>query len=213
MKKTFAFIFIICVFVFTSCSMQKRLYTKGFYSHRSKTLKNPEASANADTLTGVATNNPVLKIQKTKVKRKGEELTAATSPFIVLPSVFTDACDTIILKNGSKITASIKDANSTEIKYKTCPNSNGVTLTLKKSDVNRIYYGNGRKEVFEEEHAYNQPANLPDSKFETYNTTYNNERDRRRFENSEKTTSGFSIVGFVFSFIPVQVGIIFAILN
>jgi len=202
-----AFVFVLSL---ASCGTQKRLYTKGFYSHRSKTPKKPEASANVDTLMGVATNNPALKIQKTKVKRKGEELTAATSPFIVLPSVFTDACDTIILKNGAKITANIKDAGSAEIKYRTCPTSNGLYLSLKKSDVNRIHYGNGRWEVFEEEHANNQPANLPDSKFDTYTTS---STQRYKDVNNGKRTNIFGIIGLVASFVPLQIGLIIAFIS
>ncbi|MEO8759381.1 MAG: hypothetical protein ABI388_00530, partial [Bacteroidia bacterium] len=66
-----------------------------------------------------------------------------------------------------------------------------------------------RKEVFEEEHIYNQPANLPEGKFIANNQPSRNNKQ----ENSGKTTDGFAIAGFVLGFVPLQVGLIFAVLN
>jgi len=191
---------LIIGIIFSSCSMQKRVYSKGFYTHKITALKKKE----------IITDNLKLKVEDSKLKSNTEELTASNSTSIILYFKPTDACDTIILKNGAKLPVSIKDANSTDIKYRTCPNNNGLILTIKKADVSSINYGNGRREVFEEEHKYNQPTNLPDDKLAQYNA---NSSHSNRYENKGKKTNSFGVIGFVTCFIPIQLGLIFAVLN
>jgi hypothetical protein len=56
--------------------------------------------------------------------------------------------DVITLLNGDDIEASVQKVGDTDIEYKKWSNKNGPIYTLKKSEIFRIIYANGEKDVF-----------------------------------------------------------------
>jgi hypothetical protein len=56
--------------------------------------------------------------------------------------------DIITLLNGEDIDAVVQKVGDTDIEYKKWTNKNGPTYTLKKSEIFRICYANGEKDVF-----------------------------------------------------------------
>ncbi|GAB6123754.1 hypothetical protein JCM30204_49040 [Dysgonomonas termitidis] len=56
--------------------------------------------------------------------------------------------DVITLLNGDDINASVQKVGDTDIEYKKWSNKNGPAYTLKKSEIFRICYANGEKDVF-----------------------------------------------------------------
>ncbi|MEO8759382.1 MAG: hypothetical protein ABI388_00535 [Bacteroidia bacterium] len=131
------YIFILLAFCLVSCSLQKRLYTKGFYSHKNQTAKKPEAIAKADTLPSVAIIHS---------KTKKPTLVASLSKFILLKNVVNIGCDTIVLKNGVKITGTVTEIKKTKIEFKSCDSTRYSNSSIDKADVNFINFANGTKQ-------------------------------------------------------------------
>lgn len=53
------------------------------------------------------------------------------------------ACDTVILKHGSRIIGIIIEVNQEGIRYRDCNNPSGPVLSILKSDIGEIKYSNG----------------------------------------------------------------------
>jgi len=184
--------------------MQKRLYTKGYYSHRSKTLKKPE-TITPDTATGVASNTPSFKIECKKPNKKNEELTAANTVHIIQKPLLTDGCDTIVLQNGAKVLAEIKEINLTKILFKNCNSADETIIFIKKSDVSYINFANGSKQIFNSESNYNQPQNLPGERNLNPNNPPPGRRGKRSnsyAQSSNDKLNPFALISFIISVVP-----------
>ncbi|MEO8759383.1 MAG: hypothetical protein ABI388_00540 [Bacteroidia bacterium] len=192
MKKSFLFIFCSLLLILSACSTQKRLYTKGFYSHRNQTTKKTEA-AKADTLPSLALNKP-------KIKNKTANLVATKSDFIITDFKPIEGCDTIILKNGAKILAAIHEINLTKVLFKNCNSADETIIFIKKSDVSYINFANGSKQVFDTNADFNQPQNLPGQ------PNINPQTGHGRSNSYDKPKSGklntFSLISFIISVVP-----------
>lgn len=70
--------------------------------------------------------------------------------FILFSGVMTMAQDVITKKNGDDIKAKILEVGTSEVKYKLFEEPNGVTYSLRKTDILLITYETGRKEFFNE---------------------------------------------------------------
>jgi hypothetical protein len=62
-----------------------------------------------------------------------------------------DSCDLIILKNGQEVLAKVFEVTISEVKYKECSNLDGPVFTKRKSDFFMIKYSNGTNTVFNNE--------------------------------------------------------------
>ncbi len=143
---------LACLLIFSSCSLQKRLYIKGFYVSKSHSLKKHEQKTGTDTLP-FALNS--IKQIKTKtvpsilsaeiLNKKGE--IKNTSSFIPKFKLVVDGCDTLFLRNGAQILVKVTEVYPEQIKYKYCDSPNEVLRTINKTDINYIVYANGFKEV------------------------------------------------------------------
>ena len=141
MKK---FLLLICLLamVFSSCTMEKRLYRPGHnieWSHSKKKSK-------------TTTNPPVI-------EQEAEPVLSASNDnsfldFIIKPKtnyLKVDTCDNIVLRSGDEISAKVIEVGTSEIKYKKCQNLNGPLYSISKKDVFMIKYANGTKDIMPEE--------------------------------------------------------------
>lgn len=181
----------LCVLLLSSCSMQKRLYNKGFYASKTHTPKKKEIKEDADTLPFVLTN-----VKSIKTKEVAATLYAEVSPKIIeikhtktKPALFAEGCDTLFFRNGAKILAKVNEINPEQIKYKYCDSPNETLRIISKSEIKFIVYSNGFKEAFESSPA---PYSYPPQ---------------------NKKTNGFAIAGFVISMVDLPLSLAFGILS
>lgn len=141
MLKNWCYLLLICSIVFSSCSIQKRVFRKGYHvvwDHHKK-----------------ASEQVVIVDTKIVHELKEETLIAsgADREKIVLPKekskfVFDkDTCgDVINLRNGDELKVKLVEIGEEFIKYKRCDNINGPTLAVEKKRVEKITYVNGGEE-------------------------------------------------------------------
>ncbi len=128
----------VYLIILSSCSLQKRLYNKGFYASKTHSLKRND----------VDTSSLLSNIKPGKEKLKQADLVASNakkSTFNTQHSTFLADCDTIVLTDGTKIFVKITEVHSNKIKFKYC-NSNEEVFSISKADINYIVYSNGKKE-------------------------------------------------------------------
>lgn len=145
---------LLFVFVFSSCTIQKRKYQKGMYVnvkhkvHHNKIEKNKKD----DALSIVD-----LKVMVKEVAVSKQELVASiakaappipkTKP-IKINEVENDTCgDLIIMLDGAVIEAKVLEVNQTNVKYKKCNNINGPTYTTTLEKIERIQYKDGSQDI------------------------------------------------------------------
>ena len=195
-----AIIAILLINVFSSCSLQKRLYTKGFYSGKNASAKSQIKEDTLNLLTGN------IKAIDTKEKKKKPVLLADKSAnkntsFLDITYKLTGGCDTIVLRNGAKINANVSEISQTHIKFKNCGATNEPDISMNKDDINYIILSNGQKEVFEPKKIYTPPSNNADNFYQPQN---------RPAYKEKKKQNGFSIAGFVLDMVSFLAFIIVA---
>ncbi len=151
MQKPFKFFILICVVLLSSCSLQKRLYNKGFYTSKTHSSNKTEQKPDTYTLPSVLSS-----IKSVKAKGVPITLSVEASHKVIeightkiKPTPFTDACDTLVLRNGTVMLAKILEITPEQIKFRYCDSPNEVLRIINKNDVNYIVYANGLKEVVE----------------------------------------------------------------
>jgi len=163
--KVISAIFILILSGITSCTVEKRIYRKGYYVNRHKELSVQDKPALVQSKTfqaeGTAKKDPVL-------VSKGETLEAGIQPAMVnlrapqRATLFTTDCeDLLTLRNGEEVKVKVIEISQTEIKYKRCDTPDGPLISVYKSDVFMIKYANGTKEVFKEAPPKRQSGNPP----------------------------------------------------
>lgn len=58
-------------------------------------------------------------------------------------------CDTIFLKDGSRILSVVEDVSSNEIRFRRVDNPAGPVYTVASTDIRLVIYNNGRRQTFE----------------------------------------------------------------
>ena len=205
MNKQLLFI-VVCLLLLSGCSMQKRLYTKGFYTHKNTTLKAPESIVNTD----ISSKNLKFKIQNSKPENKNlKSLTANSNSKNIESSILNlpliDGCDTIVLKSGATVLAMINEINLTKILFRNCNSSDETVLFLKKSDVSYINFANGSKQVFDTENNNHVPQNLPGDRNSNENTRpvkHGTRSNSFTNPNSSGKLNTFSLISFIISVVP-----------
>jgi len=137
---------ITLVILFNSCSVEKRIYRKGYHvvwnNKHSNESKKSERSDPVKTLLAQenSTEEPIV-----SASREADLL-----PFIKKSTVILDkdTCgDVLLLQNADELSVKILEIDERNIKYKRCDNINGPTYSISKSRVALIKYANGTKEV------------------------------------------------------------------
>ena len=142
--------------VFVKCTVQKRIYNKGYQVNWHKKL----ADSNSDDIAAKVEQKKEATIAKGFVKTEVVNLPITEMDFSptlvkkqktknVLPN---DSCgDVITMKNGDEITVKVIEINQHAIKYRACNNLNGPLIVIPKDNIFMIHYSNGTKEVISTE--------------------------------------------------------------
>jgi hypothetical protein len=153
--KYFFCLVISSLFIFQSCSLEKRRYTNGYdiqwkknsnatASHHTKTnvaevkKEHIEAKYNSSPTENVISDASFKELTASSEKKKG----------IVLLNTDSTRCDTIVMRDGTEIKAKVVEITPTEIKYKYCNNINGPTYVIYRYNASYIKYPNGTAESF-----------------------------------------------------------------
>lgn len=152
-------LYIALVFlIFEKCSIEKRLYRKGFYidglSKKHYTDKEKSLASKQNRLLNPL--NPFFS-QNTSYSKNSENTDViALSEKNNLIRIKThaskkhfqnDSCgDKLILKTGDEFLVKILEVSDEQIKYKRCDNINGPVYSISTSKVYMIEYANGVKE-------------------------------------------------------------------
>jgi hypothetical protein len=158
MKIKFLVATIMLAFLFSNCSIDKRLYRPGFHinwrNHKTTisdnlAIENPKQNSNEVSKNDLIQNQEIelLKnIDDNSFVAKSQEINEAFNKKLKTKIVI-DSCDLIVCKNGDEIDAKVLEIGLAEIKYKKCDNPNGPTISIKKSEVLMIKYPNGTKDI------------------------------------------------------------------
>jgi len=146
-------ILILIIFIFDSCSFQKRLYRKGYYvdwtfskNFVSKSIQRTEKqeilysenSLKPNQVFNISNYLAPKGIISTNDHRKTFNKTSFKS------YNKKDTCgDKLILKSGDEFVVKIIEISDKEIKYKRCDNYDGPLYTISKSKVYAVVYSNG----------------------------------------------------------------------
>jgi hypothetical protein len=187
--KYFKLIGLVSLFFLSSCSLQKRLYNKGFYVSKTHSLKKNEQKTNTDTS---ATLLSIMKPTDVKEQNKKPTIVAVNnnnlSVGFLLPNTKLIAdCDTLVLTNGTKILIKVHEVTPEQIKFRFCNAPEEPIRTLNKKDINYIVYANGYKEVVEQK---------------------SNEITPHYQQPDKIKTNGFAIAGFVLSLVNILLSFI-----
>jgi hypothetical protein len=176
---------IILAMLVSSCSLQKRVYNKGFYASKTHTLKKAEV----DTSLSLLSNIKPIKEKKATTPLL---VNSKANPVLVKEIYLLNDCDTIMLRSGAKILANITEISPDEIKFRNCNSPNEPVISLKRSNINYIVYTNGRKEIMEDESFKTIPYRAETND----NNNYNKRDKHHKTSDSGKNTNPFSIAGF-----------------
>lgn len=162
--------------VFTSsCSVEKRRYTKGFYVSNKNTKGDLKPSEpKKEKLATINNTEPEIILPKKQVKsnEKAFLVSAAKKNINLIKNYLVEGCDTLIMKNGDLILCKVLEVSPSEIKYKRCDNLTGPTIVVHAYDVFAISYPNGTQDVIsgtkpQSNKAYNTISKPESNTFET----------------------------------------------
>lgn len=199
-------VFVLVLLFISSCSLQKRKYTPGFYSHWHGSSQKQSPVFIKKKAIG---SNPHILASKEVHKHEDKETqvsaalpTAELQPDVSLHSqpAFKqipfpgDSCDVIVLKSGIRIKAKVKELALDAIKYKKCGFEDGPIYVVSKKDVAEIEYSNGTKESIE----YSSSDKSSTQQSQTQNSS-------TRGNDGHKKVEGLGIAGFVLSLVGLIV--------
>lgn len=142
----------------TSCSVQKRHYTKGYYVSWKKQTSHPSKESIENTAMEPVLQNTrhLAFINETNKPKESVLLANAVTPKLTHfgPVAQTktfhppDSCgDKIVFKNGDELLVKVEEVNSAFISYRPCDHLNGPLRKIAPESVFMIRYVNGTKEV------------------------------------------------------------------
>jgi hypothetical protein len=205
-KATIILFFVVLI---SSCSIEKRVYNKGYYIDW-KNSKNKLVLSKSNDEKNHTSNYKTDSIFKTHhvlvsnfESENKNEIKGLYKEKIEIKNQVN--CDVILLKNGEEISAKVIEIGVYELKYKKCDNIDGPTFSILKKDVFMIKYPNGNRDVFK------------DDVGEKKNTVGQENEDIKTESKSDfqKELNGLALTSFLFGilgFIPI-LGIIFGIIG
>lgn len=144
------FLPLFLLFVLASCSIQKRLYNKGFYTSNSRTNKKADIknTAKPDTLLPTIkqikedNNTPLLAIASKAIETIHKKQINYSSPILdTKQTLLTDPCDTIIMNSGVRILCKVTKVKTDFVFFENCDGHGYSSSSIYKRDVNHIIYG------------------------------------------------------------------------
>lgn len=149
-------ILILPVFILLSCSVQKRIYQKGYTLTWNKAK--PSSKENNSSVITRPAQKALPKTTELPETQKDVMASAAKNnvpcllkkePVFFLKS--EDSCDVILFKDGKEQRVKIIELSSAQIKYKKCDMPDGPLYIKNKTDLFMITYANGTKKLIKTE--------------------------------------------------------------
>lgn len=152
------FALLSILFLFQSCTIQKRVYRAGYHVEWHK-AKNSNSNVTAEQSkdieqefnqveefqSEVSADYSVTNDEFNMDRLESSDGSENQSSRSVNASADEGECDVIILTNGDEILAKVLEVGSFEVKYLKCDNLTGPSFTLRKSTVFMIKHPNGTK--------------------------------------------------------------------
>ena len=146
-------ILILIIFIFDSCSFQKRLYRKGYYVDwtfsKNFVFKSIQQTEKQEVLYSEDSLKPNQVFNTSNYLAPKEIISTNDYRRIFNSTSFQsnnkkDTCgDKLILKSGDEFVVKIIEFSDKEIKYKRCDNYDGPIYAISKSKVYAVVYSNG----------------------------------------------------------------------
>ncbi len=204
--------YLLIVIFFSSCTIQKRIYRDGYHvtwHSKSKVAKSIKAEKKSNTkLTKIKTRTSPLKnlqeiktsafiskkLISKKIEKKAIKKLSKQIRKLKKQQLTQDTCDIIFMQNGDEISAKVLEINLDNIKYKTCNNLDGPTITILKSNVFKIKYANGTSTVIEQNSSVNSSP-INDEIFE---------KELHTFQTDDKSFTVAIILWFFFGLLGIH---------
>lgn len=164
---------LISIILF-SCSVEKRAHLSGYHIEW-KNTKVETLNSTAERTVNRNKQNLSDNLKKStaddKVLFQEKELVWDTQSMLDTGKQQVDSskiakCDTISLKNGTKILAKVTEITLDEVRYKNCDYIDGPSISVAKSKISYIKYKTGKKENIIYEDVRKDAIKEPKKKFE-----------------------------------------------
>ena len=185
LPKKFLFLLPLFVLLF-SCSVEKRLYTKGYHLEWNRSVKEKTVEPKVfepENSTAIMDSNPVMIDEETHTPVQEND----------------PLCDSIRLKNGETKLGIVQEIGIWGITYKDCDGT-GPARVIEKAAVKSIRYVNGKEEEIETPATTEAPIKKPEAA----------KAEQKQLEGFGLAGFIFSIIGIFFAGIPLGIlGIVF----
>lgn len=137
MKLLFA---VLTLAMITSCTIEKRLYRKGY--HIESRLFTQENSKNS--FEKMSSDKSIA--EATAIADSKDEVPLNEVVQLIESAVDSIVCDTLMLKDGTKLIVKVESISDSEVRYKKCSNINGPVYIESSKKVDFIAYSNGSRD-------------------------------------------------------------------
>ncbi|HXC06200.1 MAG TPA: hypothetical protein VNZ86_15690 [Bacteroidia bacterium] len=127
-------VLLILILGFQGCSVQKRLYTGGYYREHHSPVNTAETPGQNPA---IQDTEPVLTASASK------NLSPASSVLYPALPDSSSHCDTLKMNSGEKILVLITEVTPEQVKYRTCDYPDGPIHIVLKNKVSSIHYASG----------------------------------------------------------------------
>jgi len=154
MPKSFL-ILAVCLSTLCFCTVQKRVYQRGFFVENHS--KNKSAKGKTIQITQThqdkTISTTVNKSEFINANSNDSQVASAGKGMFYLQAQKRgkENCDSLYLKDGTLIIAKVKEVGLKDIRYKLCDFQEGPDYLVEKLRASHIHYSNGKVEVFREE--------------------------------------------------------------
>jgi hypothetical protein len=138
---------LIYVLMTTSCSVQKRVYRKGYHVVWDQKKGNEESKPRqiAPKKSSLIMNEVPEAVTVSGNVRNTEEFISIKKKSAIV--IGKDTCgDVLLFKNGDKLIAKVIEVDKDKIKYKRCDNLDGPVFSTRKGSLAKLTYYNGVEE-------------------------------------------------------------------
>lgn len=138
-------------FTLASCSLEKRVYNKGYHVSKQQSAKVENVSAQKENKRKSASINTSEKKQEEILSNSETDYTASASNHKAgihkwLKSVLNE-CDAIFFKDGTEVKAKVIEISDKAIQYKKCDSESQIVFSTSIDNVLMIIYSNGEKYI------------------------------------------------------------------
>lgn len=141
----FYLLLISLLFLF-SCTVEKRVYNKGYHVSKNQTVKQENKRNNKEVAKHANVAIQTNAATKELLVQKQENLTSVIST-TYWGKVATENCDVIYFKDGTEVKARVLEISDKAIQYKKCDTENQVVFSTSIDNILLIKYANGESFV------------------------------------------------------------------